>query len=322
MLIPFQVIAAITILSTAIAFLWKKAWWIRLFDFPRLQIIFLQIIALAGMLFFMEDFDWLNLSLTGLTLFTMVFQIVYIFPYLPFRKKDVLAYRGNSGRIFSAMVANVLMKNRKCHKLIDLVKRYQPDILLAVETDLYWDKHLQKLDQYYNYRVKIPLDNTYGMLLFSKLELKSKKIEFIYKDDVPSIHAEVVLDGSVFRLICLHPEPPVPDESATSLPRDLELILVGRMIKKDPAPYLVIGDLNDVAWSDTSYKFRRISELKDPRVGRGFYNTYHAKLFFMRWALDHVFVTDHFKLHSIKRMPRIGSDHFPIFIQLGLEEES
>ena len=172
MLIPFQLIAAITILSTAIAFLWKKAWWIRIFDFPRLQIIFLQIIAIAGLFIFMKEFNWLNLVLIVLCLATMVIQIIYVYPYFPIRKKDVPAFRGDSSRIFSAMVANVLMENRKCDKLIDQVKKYQPDILLAVETDHYWDNHLQVLDQYYKYRVKIPLENTYGMLLFSKLELK------------------------------------------------------------------------------------------------------------------------------------------------------
>jgi endonuclease/exonuclease/phosphatase (EEP) superfamily protein YafD len=235
-LIPFQVIAVITVLSTIIAILWKKAWWIRIFDFPRLQIIILQLFALIGIFILMEDYNWLNLIIVTLTAIGMAIQISYILPYLPFRKKDVPAYDGNSGKVFSAMVANVLMKNRKCSKLIGLVKKYQPDILLAVETDHYWDNQLESLNQYYKYRVKIPLENTYGMLLFSKLELIHKKIEFIYKDDVPSIHVEVSMNGFDFRLICLHPEPPVPDETSSSLPRDLELILVAKLIQKDPAP--------------------------------------------------------------------------------------
>jgi hypothetical protein len=44
------------------------------------------------------------------------------------------------------------------------------------------------------------------------------------------------------------------------------------------------------------------------------YNTYHARYWFLRWPLDHVFVSDPFLLRSLKRLPAFGSDHFPIFI--------
>ncbi|MBS0000321.1 MAG: endonuclease/exonuclease/phosphatase family protein [Cyclobacteriaceae bacterium] len=259
--------------------------------------------------------------IAGLTIAAMIIQIAYILPYSPLKKPEVPRYRGKSGNVFSAMVSNVLMKNRNCRDLIDLVKKNQPDLLLFVEPDHYWDNKLEILDQDYAYRVKYPLDNTYGMILFSKLPLKNIDIKFLYKEKIPSFHMDVVIGGLTFKLICLHPEPPAPNEADSSLPRDRELTMVANKVKKNPHhSYLVMGDLNDVAWSDTSYNFRKISGLKDPRVGRGFYNTYHAKIPFMRWALDHVFVTEDFKLIKIKRMPAVGSDHFPIHVQFGLKE--
>ena len=51
----------------------------------------------------------------------------------------------------------------------------------------------------------------------------------------------------------------------------------------------------------------------DPRAGR-MYNTFHARYWFLRWPLDHVFVSDAFLLRGLKRLPAFGSDHFPIFI--------
>ncbi len=49
------------------------------------------------------------------------------------------------------------------------------------------------------------------------------------------------------------------------------------------------------------------------------YNTFNAKNPLLRWPLDHVFHSDHFKLVRMEKGPAWGSDHFPIFIELGLE---
>ena len=84
---------------------------------------------------------------------------------------------------------------------------------------------------------------------------------------------------------------------------------------------VVMGDLNDVAWSRTSDLFRRAGGMLDPRVGRGFYPTFNANYPLLRWPLDHLFVSPHFKVMQLDLLPDIGSDHLPIFFRLCLTED-
>jgi hypothetical protein len=65
-----------------------------------------------------------------------------------------------------------------------------------------------------------------------------------------------------------------------------------------------------------------VSGLLDPRIGRGFFNTFHARIPVLRFPLDHVFHSNHFRLLELRRLPRFGSDHFPVLVALAWEPEA
>jgi endonuclease/exonuclease/phosphatase (EEP) superfamily protein YafD len=310
----FQVLSILCITFTAIALIERKAWWIRILDFPRLQILVILLIAICGLLFFLTESWWVNGILSSLGLIAALIQVSYIYPYFIFAKKAVPDAEPGKGKKLSLLIANVRMKNRDSEKLVKLIKKHKPDIFVAIETNQWWEDALQPATANYPYKITYPMDNTYGMLLYSQLPLRNESIEFLVKNDIPSFHTDAVLDEHLIKLTCVHPEPPAPEEADTSAPRDRELLIVAQNIKNEPGPCIVLGDLNDVAWSRTSYKFEQMSQLNDPRRGRGFYNTYHAQIPLMKWALDHVFLSRHFRLKQLQRLPEIGSDHFPVYI--------
>ena len=245
-------------------------------------------------------------------------------PYVGYNKPQVKRTKNkDEGANISLLVANVLTPNRHADKLIELVTRYQPDLFLTLESDQWWEKQMEKLEKKYKFTVKKPLDNLYGMHLYSKLELIDPKIDFTVQNDIPSFHTKVKLKNeNIIKLHCLHPRPPSPSESDTSLYRDAELLILGKELENNNENVMVAGDLNDVAWSRTSWLFRKVSGLLDPRIGRGFYNTFNAKYPFLRFPLDHVFHSDDFTLNKIKRLPYFGSDHFPLFISLRLNRKA
>ncbi|MBX3268572.1 MAG: endonuclease, partial [Acidobacteria bacterium] len=62
--------------------------------------------------------------------------------------------------------------------------------------------------------------------------------------------------------------------------------------------------------------------LLDPRIGRGFFHTFHATIPLLKFPLDHLFHSNHFRLVDFRCLERFGSDHLPVFIKLSLEHDA
>lgn len=312
------------IVATLLPFARLDDWWIRIFDFPRLQIAVVSavVLVLTGLV---HEGSGLVHSLWQLTLAACaLYQAWCMLPYTPLQAQQVQdSAHADPAATVSLLCANVLMSNRNAAGLCRLIEENDPDLILMAEADAWWQQALQHLSHSHPFSVQQPQDNTYGLLLYSRLELLNARVMFLVQDDVPSIHARVRLPcGQELELRCLHPRPPAPGESSRSTERDAELLLVGKEIKALPSPAIVCGDMNDVAWSRTNDLFCKVSGLLDPRIGRGFFHTFNSKWAWMRFPLDHVFHSAHFRLVKFKRLPHWGSDHFPVFIQLQYEPDA
>lgn len=318
------VIGLLMVAATLLPLSRGDAWWIRIFDFPRIQIAFLVAAVLAARLLWRGGGGTWSYLLDAALAACLAYQCYSMFPYTPLARRQVEQSRvPRDGSQVKLLFANVLMTNRDSSRLREIIRRADPDIILAVEADEWWREQLSEFEQTHTHTVLRPQDNTYGMLLYSRLELIGPELKFLVQPDIPSIHSRALMpSGEEFEFHCLHPRPPFPTEDERSTERDAELLLVGKSIKGKETPVVVFGDLNDVAWSRTNDLFKKVSGLLDPRVGRGFYNTFHAGYPFVRFPLDHFFHSAHFRLVDFRRLPAFGSDHFPVFISLSYEPEA
>ena len=319
-----KIFACIVIVLTTFRFVSIDYWWARIFDFPHVQLTCLTSVALA--LYFIKfDYKWVNdYIIVGGLIACFVFQLSKIYTYTPLASFEVEnSTEGETHTSLKIYVANVLQKNKEPRFLIDEIRTAKADILILTETDALWQKNIaETVDERYPYQVEVPLDNTYGMLLYSKLELINPQVKYQVDDEIPSIHSKVKLeDGSIIQLYAIHPTPPMPQHNPTSSDRDREMMLTAQLARDSKLPVIVTGDFNDVAWSQTTTLFQRISGLLDMRKGRGFYNTFDANNILMRWPLDHMFVSEHFRVKTLGLGKDINSDHFPFYSVISFEPE-
>lgn len=324
MLPVLVILCSLLVLLTLLPLSRKTVWWVRGADFPRLQFAVFGVALLAAEWLALERDEPARLGLMVLTLACIVYQAWWICPYTRLFPREVkLATKPGRSERLRIMSANILMTNHRADELLRLVRAERPDVLVTLETNIWWEQALNSLEADYPHTLKCPLENLYGMHLYSRFPLEDPKIQFLVEPDVPSMHLLLVLpSGRRIRLHCLHPAPPSPTENETSRERDAELIMVGRAVREARDPVIVSGDLNDVAWSSTTRLFRKLSGLLDPRIGRGMFNTFHARYPFFRWPVDHFFHSRHFTLVRLARLEACGSDHFPVLVELALEESA
>lgn len=326
--IAFIFISFLVLIYTVLSLFYhvSSVWWIKATNFPRVQVFILCILLLAAYLW-MKSYrvKFLKFALAAV-LFSATVQAWFLAPYLPVFPKELPSATEepvNPETQVSLLIANVYMKNRNANALLNIIRQADADLVMLMETNAWWQKAMAPLARAYPYHVMHPLENTYGLLFFSRYPLINPEVRFLEKTDVPSVHTTVALPNKAhFKFHGVHPVPPVPikkhPDNIGESGKELEVL--ARMITGETLPSLVAGDFNDVAWSRTSKLFKSGSKLKDIRTGRGLYNSFDATSVLMRWPLDHVYADPRFRVVQLERMDKFGSDHFPIFVRLSLEE--
>ncbi|WP_265529378.1 endonuclease/exonuclease/phosphatase family protein [Sphingomicrobium marinum] len=315
------VLAIVLAIAAVLPFWQVDHWWVRVLDFPRLQLGLAGLVLLLLLALLAARYRGRRFLLIGSTLAAAsLFQLSHVLPYFAPMPKSVRDMGARcDGQTVTLLGLNVLMDNRDYARSLALIEAVDADIVLLTEMDAAWEGAMAPLDGRYPHRLGRALPNRYGMHLYSKLPFEGQLLARL-QPNIPSIRAQMRLaNGETFALHGVHPEPPHPGEDSGE--RDAELVLVGREVREDGGAAIVFGDLNDVAWSETSQLFLEVSGMSDPREGRRLMPTFHADYPFMRWPLDHLFASEHWALASMERLDDVGSDHFPVHFTLCLRHD-
>lgn len=230
-------LAGLLIPVTALSIVEWNEWWIRIWDFPRVQILLALLFAGGAAL-------WLDRRvgrwIAPCCAVAAGWQLYRIYPYTPPARTELAFAKAGSAwpdRCFSILSLNVLESNRDYPRTAQLIDRVRPDMLLLMETDRRWAAALAPQLARYAHRLERPLGETYGMILATRLPMRDARIETIAERNTPSMHAELIA-GDPFRLIALHPRPPLPGQDAEA--RDAQIAIAARRAARTRLPVLMI----------------------------------------------------------------------------------
>lgn len=273
-------------------------------------------------LFFYNQGFW-SIVLCTIHLGCAFFIYKVIKPYFIFSTPSVPdAPKGKQGEQLKILVFNVLLSNTNYEAFIELVSNDRPDTILLLEPGKAWDDNLSVVYREYPHIIKKIQEDTYGIIFMSRIPFDESKINHFVTERTPSTEVLIKMGDRRVRIFGIHPEPPAPGEQKTSMPKDLEILLTARRIISydDRELDILVGDLNDVGWSHISRKFREVTDMQDPREGRGFYATFPTYLPF-RIPIDHVFCSPGLDLVELKMHDNIGSDHLPFSATFSLSDQ-
>lgn len=311
-----RLLALLLVAGTLLSTTDLNQWWIRIWDFPRVQILVVMVLMAIALWFLDRRWrPWIPLILAALS----VWQVYRIYPYTPLASTQVaeaLPGEAVDGSCFTVLTLNVLQTNREYQRTADLIRDIDPDVVLLMETDEAWADAIAPVMANYSNRIDRPLDNTYGIMFASRLPMRDASIQDLAQKDTPSVFATLTAGKREFKVIGLHPRPPVPGQDTEE--RDAEIVVAAKQSRDIGMPVLAVGDFNDVAWSDTTRLFMDIGSFLDPRIGRGTYATFPADKTWLGWPLDHLFVTEEFLLGEMRVGQSVGSDHRPVIARLCL----
>jgi len=300
-------LAAASLAVTVLA-LGARLWWgFELLTHFRPQYAAGQLLLLAALALARRP-RWCVAVLAGLAV-----NAVPLAPYLPRLGVAAAAASGNAS--VTVLAVNVEWRNPRADALLDIVRRESPDLLLVVELTEDWRQRLAELELAYPHRVVAPRADAFGLALYSRLPLE--RAETFDLETTAAIDAEVATPAGPFRFLGVHLRPPTTARWLAERNRQLELL--GELASEAALPLVVAGDFNATPYSPYFGDFLDAGGLRTTLAGRAPGLTWPTFLPVLGIPIDHCAVSEEFIVIEHRRLPAVGSDHYPILARLALE---
>ena len=304
------VIPAVALAVTSIAsFFGEWVWWLDVLANFRAQfVVGLVVLSLSLLL--------TRFRRTGIAVFAVA--LVNLIPVLPL-------YVGSPGDSepsapsIRVMSFNLLSDNERFGEVIDYIRAVDPDLVLLHEASRPWEVAMEAAELGYQIIRPRSEDLIFGTLVLVRGE-EIEAVSFGFAAAQPrAVQLSYRPTGwpEGIEVLSTHPLAPTDEERADL--RDAQLRFAADWASDRSGPRFVVGDFNATPWSSPFRDLMDEADLHNSQVGFGLQPSFPTTSnVILRVPIDHLVHSDHFVTRDRRLGPDLGSDHFPLIVDLEL----
>jgi len=300
------VLLFLTMIVTLLSYLGDYGWFFDLWSHFKVQYL---TILLIGSLILLWGRKWK--------------PVAFCLPFLILNAVDIVPLYSGGNKDTSVKntvkinCINVLSSNQDVDAVVAYLNQTKPDIVVFLEFNATWEQRLDPHLTSYSNRILIPRTDNFGIAVYSKIPLTSHKERTIGNAELPSILISFKINNRKVQLLATHPLPPMGKQTFDL--RNNQLKAIARLAKASKSEFILMGDLNTSSYSTHFKRLIEDSNLKDSRKGFGILATWPTWFSPASITLDHCLVSKGIVVKSRKVGEFVGSDHLPIFIEIGVK---
>jgi endonuclease/exonuclease/phosphatase (EEP) superfamily protein YafD len=296
--------AAAAALGGILASLAHLAWWLELFSHFRAQYAALLVACGAGLLLMRRP---------GLGVAALALAAANAIP--------LLHYFGPAGEdgpergAVKAVLLNLWFRNERHDRVLDYLERTRPDLAVFLEATPAWGDALRQLDGLLPYQAQAG-----EVFVASRMPLAELRAVPLAESGAMAVVFGFEAPQGTLTVIAAHANWPLGPAIAAS--RNLELARLAGLARDATGPAVVLGDFNVTAYSPVFVELLAGSGFRDCAAGQGLHATWPALFPPLYLQIDHCLADPHIRILGLRSGPWVGSDHFPLEVELGLPESS
>ena len=223
---------------------------------------------------------------------------------------------------FTILTFNAEAKNNKDYLgLAEMLDRHSPDIVALQGLTKPWIAMMEHGLKGYPYNCQAIEEQ--GIALYSRLPIQTSEIHYFGHNRHPRLIATLNIAGRPIHVFVANPSGPKSQLDFEERNAELELIL--KELKACTGAKILAGDLNTAPWA-ANFNHLYEANIYDSAEGFGPQSSWPARggrliphLFIPPVVpIDHVLLSEHFKVTERKAGPAIGSDHLPVIVKTQL----
>ena len=212
------------------------------------------------------------------------------------------------------VVFNLGLRNSNAAEVTRFLAQVRADAAVLLEVGPQWREPLASLRPVYPHQLVHVRDDPFGIALLSAHpctpcdEIEGEGI-------APALLGRLALGDERLWIAGVHAVPPVNGEWTRE--RDEYLRRMSRRLAALAGPRMLAGDFNTTPWAP-GYRELLAADLRD---GERALASWPAFLPFPVIPIDHVLVSKELRVLSKRRGPPLGSDHYPIVVELATNRD-